>query len=105
MTAMTMAQAWAMVEEVQRKHPGWRFSLLGGDVSMGYLRRKNGDYRRSGHGLMVDEASREGFGWWAEFHGHLDPRCNTGQRHASEWAATPQEAIRLACLNAREVSP
>lgn len=91
-----LGAAWEAVEEVQRRNPGWRFSLLGGDVSYGY---KGGDYRRG-----VDETREEAFGWHAEFHGHIDPRENHGQRHADEWGETAPLAICRAALAAMEAA-
>lgn len=96
-----IAAAWTVVKYVQEKNPGWRFSLLGGDVSMGYATAKDGSWKRDRNGdLVVVEQSREAFGWKAEFHGHLDPRKNTGQRYGSEYATTAPHAICLTALKA-----
>ena len=89
-----IAAAWEVVAKVQRQNSGWRFSILGGDVSMGYL---GGDVYRG-----VDEDSREAFGWHAEFFGHIDPRLNYGQRHGEAYAETPALAICLAALAATD---
>jgi hypothetical protein len=82
-----IADAWTLVEETQKEHPGWRFCLLGGDVEMGYKKRKSGD------NIEVDENSRYPFGWKAEFFGELDPRKDYGQRHAEAYAPTAPQAI------------
>lgn len=92
-----IAAAWQVVEEVQRRNPGWRFSLLGGDVSMGY---HDGSPQRG-----VDENSREFFGWLAEFHGHIDPRLNYGDRHGEGHADTPALAICRAAIAAATTYP
>lgn len=89
-----IAQAWRVVAEVQRRQPGWRFGLLGGDVTYGY---RNG---KPSNG--VDRNSRVVFGWNAEFFGHVDPRFSTGERHGEAFAETPAHAICLAALSALE---
>lgn len=92
-----IAAAWLVVAEVQRRHPGWRFSLLGGDVSMGYF--DNSPQRG------VDESSRCAFGWRAEFFGEIDPRQNYGDRHGEAWGETPALAICRAVLAAPHPTP
>lgn len=85
-----IAAAWLVVEVIQQKNPGWRFLLLGGDLSYGY--------KNNLVGLGVDPSKRLPFGWRAEFFGHIDPSLDTGTRHASEWAETPALAICKAAL-------
>lgn len=93
--------AMTVVAEVQRKHPGWRFSLLGGDVTMGYKADREGNLLCDPvHGLVVAEDSRFAFGWHAEFFGDVDPRKSTGGRHGEAEADTAAEAICLAALDA-----
>lgn len=85
------ADALAAVAEVQRKHPGWRFCLLGGDRAMGYI--------NNSPSLGVDESSRRNFfGWQAEFFGDEDPRVCTGERHATGRGDTIPTAICAAIL-------
>lgn len=84
--------AFQVVAEVQRRNPGWRFSLLGGDVSYGYV---SGDPSRG-----VDRDRLEAFGWKAEFMGHIDPEQNYGERHGEAYADTPALAICRAALAA-----
>ncbi len=84
--------AMTVVVEVQRRNPGWRFGLLGGDVTMGYF----GGSPRKG----VDESSRVAFGWHAEFFGHIDPRQCYGDRHGEGRGETAAHAICLASLAA-----
>lgn len=71
----SISDAFTVVDQVQRMNPGWRFSLLGGDMQ---------------------------FGWHAEFFGHSDPRLDYGQRHGTAYAATREMAICLAALAAVE---
>jgi len=97
--SVEIAEAWKVVWEVQRQHPGWRFCLLGGDVSMGYKRDPAGGWVSP---LVVVEDSREAFGWDASFFGELDPRVNCGDRHGEAWADTAPLAICLAALQAVE---
>ena len=68
-----ISAAWRVVEKIQRDEPGWRFGLLGGDIH---------------------------FRWKAEFHGHIDPEQNYGQRHGQAYADTAPRAICLAALRA-----
>jgi hypothetical protein len=89
--------AWLVVERVQALHPGWRFSLLGGDVSFGYKPRPRGT-----DSYVVDKSRREAFGWRASFFGDEDPTQNYGQRHADEGGDTPALAICRAALAAVE---
>jgi hypothetical protein len=65
-----------IVERMQQLHPGWRFSLLGGDTDI----------------------EGEGFGWKAEWFGEADPRKNYGQRHGSARAETPFRAVAIAAV-------
>ena len=69
----SIADAWVLVEWIQRNNAGWRFSILGGDTS------------DSGF-----------FGWRAEFFGHFAAAQNYGQRHASTRAVAASLAIFLA---------
>jgi hypothetical protein len=87
-----LAQAWRVVARLQELNPGWRFMLLGGDQSFGYI----GGSPKKG----IDYERREFFGWHAEFFGHIDPSQNYGDRHASEHADTAPLAICLAALAA-----
>lgn len=100
MSDLTVEQAWRLVEAVQKKHPGWRFCLLGGDESMGYQIGKDGNLKRHKGRLVVAEASRFAFGWKAEFFGDVDPRKDDGSRHAEGRGETMQEAIAHACEKA-----
>src|SRR4051812_27764622 len=62
--AGSIADAWRVVAEIQRRFPGWRFSLLGGDTSYGYWYPGG-----IGTDAMVDKSRREVFGWRASFFG------------------------------------
>ena len=93
----SIGAAWEAVREVQQQHHGWRFSLLGGDVTMGYVN----DSPSEG----VDESSRHAFGWHAEFFGEMDPRLCYGDRHGRGDAEAPSLAICLAALRAVGVEP
>jgi hypothetical protein len=96
-----MDAAWQVVRAIQEQHPGWRFSLLGGDTSMGYASDGKGNFLRDKkHNLIVVEDSRVPFGWHAEFFGQLDPRGDYGDRHGTARADTPARAICLAALRA-----
>lgn len=89
-----MSAAWEVVEAVQTQHPGWRFSLTGGDTSFATVYPSTG-------GIRVDRERRVAFGWHAEFFGHEDPEIDTGQRHGEAYARTPMAAICLAALAIR----
>lgn len=93
---------WHLIEEVQRKHPGWRFSLLGGDIQMGYEQRGGNIVRNPDGSLKVAEASRFPFGWRARFFGDMDPRKVYGETHAEGTGYTAEEAIADACRNVKE---
>lgn len=92
-----ISAAWQVVEKIQRRHPGWRFMLLGGDVSLSTT------YARGRY--EVHEDRRVSFGWHASFFGHIDPRVNTGERHADEHADTAPLAICRAALRAIATQP
>jgi len=90
-------KVWKEVVKVQRMRPGWRFSLLGGDVSYGYNRTKNG--RISKH-HPIDYSQVVEFGWRAEFFGDIDPSKDAGQRRVQVAARTAEGAVREACKQA-----
>jgi hypothetical protein len=95
--SQSIAAAFQVVAEVQRRFPGWRFSLLGGDVSYGYKKKRT----RSGNVEFTADTSRvEAFEWRAEFFGHIDPTQDTGQRHGDAHADSPALAICRAALEA-----
>jgi hypothetical protein len=89
--------AMRVVTEVQRKNPGWRFTLLGGDSSSGYI----GNVPQNG----VDRSQLFAYGWEARFFGHRDPELNWGQEHSHEHADTAPLAICLAAINALSQTP
>lgn len=96
-----IAAAWQVVERVQELHPGWRFSLLGGDKLIGYASDGYGNFLRDeSNGLIVLKHSRIPFGWRAAFFGEADPRLDYGQRHGEAEADTAPRAICLAALRA-----
>jgi hypothetical protein len=102
--SQNISAAWQVVRAIQEQHPGWRFSLLGGDTSMGYASDGKGNFLRDKkHNLIVVEDSRIPFGWHAEFFGQLDPRGDYGDRHGTARADTPARAICLTALRARGV--
>lgn len=71
-----------IIEKMHEKHPGWRFSLLGGDTRLG----------------------NRCFGWNAEFFGHEDPAKNFGQRHGEcHYYSTAPEAVAIAALRAKGI--
>lgn len=92
-----IAAAWRVVEHVQAVHPGWRFSLLGGDSPFPSEFDADGNYRVG--------KDRRPFHWRAEFFGHEDPRLCTGRRHGEGAATTPALAVCLAALKAVENRP
>ena len=81
-----IAAAWQVVERIQQLNPGWRFGLIGGDMSMPFetMGKTFGGF----------------YGWHAEFFGHENPNENYGQRHGEARASTPTHAICLAALAA-----
>jgi len=81
------AAAFEVVDCVQANHPGWRFSLLGGD----------GEDLGKGQLLPTTAGSGQ---WQAEFFGHADPKQNYGQRHGQAYADTRALAICRAALMA-----
>lgn len=91
-----LADAWLVVAEVQRRFPGWRFMLIGGDESYVYRRGKIGEAEY----VACPEAPREIFGWRASFFGHIDPTQNFGARHGDEHGETPSLAICRAAIAA-----
>jgi hypothetical protein len=89
----------ALVKEIQKDRPGWRFSLLGGDFSYDYIRTKCGEIK----GVSKKKPLVE-FGWQAEFFGDIDPSKNTGERHVSSGLyRDPGDAIVIACAMARKL--
>lgn len=90
--------AFAVVAEVQRRLPGWRFCLLGGDQEFGYY-WPGGDKTKD---AVCDRSRRALFGWRASFFGddEGDPTRCTGQRHADEHGDTIPLAICKAALAA-----
>jgi len=86
------ASAWQLVRDIQELHPGWRFSIVGGDRQMGYI---DGSPSKG-----VDRSRRVAFGWRAEFFGHQDPTQCTGQRHGVGEGQTMPLAIARAALAA-----
>ncbi len=102
----SIADAWLLVEAVQKQHEGWRFSLLGGDRTMGYRTNADGSFKTDKTGrAVVDETSRFSFGWKAEFFGEVDPRQNYGDRHASVYSESETRAIVIACILASQENP
>lgn len=89
---------FSFVLEIQQDRPGWRFMLIGGDKAYPYKRSKSGLI------LGVNRKKKpEVQGWKAEFFGSIDPKSNTGQRHAeSGWYASPIDAVIIACARARQ---
>jgi len=83
------AAAFEVVDCVQTNHPGWRFSLLGGD----------GEDLGKGQLLPTTAGSGQ---WQAEFFGYADPKQNYGQRHGQAYADTRALAICRAALMAVE---
>jgi len=94
--------AMTVVLELQKRNPGWRFSLLGGDMSMGYVRDADGWLvKDENEDVIVVESPLVPFGWKAEFFGHEDPRKNCGQRHGEgRHVSSPMIAICLAAVAA-----
>lgn len=101
-----IASAWEVVAEVQRRHPGWRFSLLGGDEQWGYTRHRNtGPLIKGGaerdDTYTVDKTRASLFGWHARFFGSQDPTIPAPMSWGeSRHEATPSLAICLASLRA-----
>jgi len=97
-----LSAAWDVVMRVQALHEGWRFSLLGGDRTMGYRMNNDGSFKRVGRKreIVVVPTSRCAFGWRAEFFGHVDPRKNYGDRHGGAHHMSAPMAIVLAALDA-----
>jgi hypothetical protein len=94
---------FSLVEQIQKDRPGWRFSLLGGDVCFGYKTDKKGKHVRKNGSLVVDKKKKAAFGWRAEFFGHEDPSKDYGQRHASAGNYLHMnDAIIMACAQARK---
>lgn len=86
-----------LILEIQKKRPGWRFSLLGGDVQYAYKRNKKERI------IGINRKKKEFFGWKAEFFGGIDPSKNTGDRHVSTgYYKDPHDAILMACTMAKK---
>lgn len=85
--------AWEVVVEVQRQHPGWRFSLLGGDRPFGYQLVEGGGY-------ICDRSVVYPFGWHARFFGGEDPTVGYPLSNGEADADTAPLAICLAALKA-----
>lgn len=79
-----------MIEEIQKKRPDWRFSLLGGDRPREYKLSKDG--RITGY-----KRTRKPFGWQAEFFGLKD-----NERLQSGVYLSADEAILIAVTMAKK---
>lgn len=102
-----IGHAWHVVAEVQRRNPGWRFSLLGGDEQWGYTRRRKAGAIISGgtdreDTYTVDKTQRSVFGWMARFFGSQDATIATPMSWGESHADTAPLAICLAALKAVE---
>jgi hypothetical protein len=96
-----IGEAWRVVRVVQQRQPGWRFDLVGGDVSYGYRRRRDGRIDQRG----PDKGTLVAFGWHARFFGHINPFSDSGDAHGGAYAETAPLAICLAALKACGIDP
>lgn len=82
---MNYNKLFEMINDIQKKRPDWRFSLLGGDTPRQYRRSKTGK-------ILGYAKTRSPFGWQAEFFGLKDQ-----SRLQSGFYRSPDDAILIAC--------